>query len=351
MNIDDNKSTFNELISGFLSESLSKNQQAVLFEEINQNRESKRIYINQIKKLLLSESSMNKQVDKERIFRKIKKEIKTTRRKIVMAYAGKVTLFAALFLLVFGLGFYFKTLFSSDISPAPVITLAEDIQNVPQNELVQNTEIVVPRGSRTQIVLPDGSKVWINSDSKISYSVQYAQSNRDVYLEGEAFFEVAKDTGLLFRVFSGDVSITATGTSFNVDAYSSDIKTTLLEGSVEVASKGGKSRRLKPNQSIVFDKALSDFHIVNSVKTELISSWKDERWIVRAMNLEEFANKLEKRYNIRIFFSDESIKQNKISATLTTETVEQVMQALKASMNLNYFISKNEITIYRQIPL
>ena len=340
----------NELISGFLSESLSQEECDTLFEEVSLNPTSKREYLAKVKNWLSADTSQVGPTEKIRLFGKIKKNIRSSQRKAAMHCLLRTSQVAAVLIFMFGLGYYANELMQPTDSPFSLAVVATDSLTNHSLDQTTNTEILVPRGSRSRISMPDGSKIWINADSKVSYSSQYAKDNRDIYLEGEAYFEVAQDTGLLFRVFSGDICITATGTAFNVEAYSANIKTTLLEGSINVSSSNGKSRRVKPNQSVVFDNAHSDFNVTSNVTAELYTSWKDERWIIRSMSLEELAQKLEKRYNVCILFSDESIKQNKISATLTTETIEQVMQALNASMYMNYSIQRNIITISRHIP-
>ena len=333
---------FDTLIADFLSGTISEQNRSIFFNEISKNPDAKRRYFEQALKWIERYPGSMSKAERIRIFHKIEKKISATQRKTLFYSVYRLTAVAASLLLLFGTGFLLGR--KEQNLPNYVHHYVEQTPDTLIRE--QITEMVIPRGSRSQIIMPDGTKIWVNADSKIHYSTQYAKTERNIYLEGEAYFEVAKDTGSLFRVYSGDLCITATGTSFNVDAYSANIKTTLLEGSVNIASKGGKIHHLKPNQSVEFNNAQADFKSVNHVRTELYTSWKDDRWIIREMNLLEFTQKLEKKYDVHISFLDESIEQHKISAILTTETIEQVMQALKTSLHIDYSISKNMITIF-----
>ena len=330
------------MIADFLSETISEHNKSLFFNEISQNPDAKKRYFEQVHDWIERYPSAMSALERARIIHKIEHKISAAQRKTIFYRISRVAAVAAGLLLIFGTGFLLGR--KEQKFPDYAQLYMEQIPDTLTT--AQITEMLVPRGSRSQITMPDGTKIWVNAESKIYYSTQYAKTERNIYLEGEAYFEVAKDTGSLFRVYSGDLCITATGTAFNVDAYSANIKTTLLEGSVDIASKGGKSHRLKPNQSIEFNNAQADFNAANKVRTELYTSWKEERWIIREMNLQEFAQKLEKKYNVQISFLDESIEQHKISAILTTETIEQVMQALKTSLHIDYSISKNIITIF-----
>ncbi|NJK96145.1 MAG: FecR domain-containing protein [Bacteroidales bacterium] len=125
----------------------------------------------------------------------------------------------------------------------------------------QYVEMIAPLGSRSIVMLPDGTKVWLNSGSKISFSNTFGKSSRDLKLEGEAYFAVAKNKKIPFVVHTSAINITALGTAFNVKAYDDDniIETTLEEGSVKIESisKTGKISApliLKPKQKAVFNK-------------------------------------------------------------------------------------------------
>ena len=135
--------------------------------------------------------------------------------------------------------------------------------------LVYNT-IDIPIGGEYQLVLADGTKVWLNADSKLRFPVSFTAERREVYLEGEAYFEVAKDSAREFWVHAGAMDVKVLGTSFNVKAYErlETVATTLVEGSVEVAC-AGKSFQIVPGEQFVYDKN----NRVMDVRMEFLGVW------------------------------------------------------------------------------
>src|SRR5690606_10369715 len=117
------------------------------------------------------------------------------------------------------------------------------------------TMSVTGRGENTEIILPDGSTVLLNADSRLSWNRDFTDSLREIHLTGEAFFEVVRDTLRPFVVHTGDMDVTVLGTTFNVRAYPDDAQpiTTLVSGSVEVAAKENKAVRLEPMQTAVLN--------------------------------------------------------------------------------------------------
>jgi len=124
-----------------------------------------------------------------------------------------------------------------------------------QNDPAELLTLSTQKGEQTSVILPDGSKVWLNVDTRLSYPVTYGVRSRKVQLEGEAYFEVMKNRELPFEVSSDGITTKALGTSFVVSSYpeSSDIRSSLIEGSVEVNYRNG-SEVLKPGQQLVFKK-------------------------------------------------------------------------------------------------
>jgi ferric-dicitrate binding protein FerR (iron transport regulator) len=241
----------------------------------------------------------------------------------------------------------------------------------------QYVEMIAPLGSRSIVMLPDGTKVWLNSGSKITFSNAFGKSSRDLKLEGEAYFAVAKNKEIPFVVHTSAINITALGTAFNVKAYDDDdiIETTLEEGSVKIESvtKTGKVSVpliLKPKQKAVFNKTgvtqtaskpvqetlkpaektvvqtKSELLQVDSVAdTKPYTSWKDSRWIFRHEKLEDLVRKLERRYDVEISFKDNSLKTYSFSGSLYDESIEQVFEAIKMIAPIEYKIDHKKIEI------
>jgi ferric-dicitrate binding protein FerR (iron transport regulator) len=247
----------------------------------------------------------------------------------------------------------------------PVIASAE----------IWNT-IEAPFGSRARLTLADGTRVWLNAGSQLKYSSKFAQHNRKVILNGEAYFDVAKDEKNQFIVSTSRLDIKVFGTQFNVKAYSEEntIQTTLVEGSVTIERKGigGRGERtvtLNPNETATFyisDKkgvtpaktvekeGMQDKESRNTEKLEILSninpvvftSWKDSRWIIDSDPLSDLAVKLERRYNVKIIIDEKELREYKFSGTIKDETLEQVLSVIKLSAPINYSIHNNEVHLF-----
>jgi ferric-dicitrate binding protein FerR (iron transport regulator) len=238
-------------------------------------------------------------------------------------------------------------------------------------------EMVAPLGSRSELTLPDGTKVWLNSGSKITFTSEFGTSTRYLNLEGEAYFKVAKNKKIPFIVHAADLNITALGTAFNVKAYNEEklIETTLEEGSIKIENtKKVKDKRviyLRPKQKAVYNKTSTPV-IVNTEEPEIINnkpitkkielvpvalkidsvpdtriytSWKEPRWIFRHEALKNLAVKLERKYDVSIVFKDSYLKDYSFSGSLQDESIEQVFEAIKMVAPIDYKISHKTIEL------
>ena len=266
---------------------------------------------------------------------------------------------AAIWLLFFGLG--------------SVITYFLATSKLEQNF---QTEITVPFGTKTITKLPDGSTVYLNAGSKISYNQDFNKTKRLVYLSGEAYFMVTTNKSKPFEVVTPFVIVRATGTKFNVKAYPNEgsITATLVEGKIDIREtnnlKNTGGIELKPKQCFVFfktekkanpssgnanakqqaekiyGKESDHIKVLDNVKTELYTSWSEENWVIESESLRSFAPKIERRFNMVIRFEDEEIKDYNFSGTIQKETIEQILQAIKMTTPMiNYKIKKDTIIL------
>lgn len=242
------------------------------------------------------------------------------------------------------------------------------------------SEYHVPYGSKSAVVLPDGSKVWLNAGSKISFDSRFGMRKRELQLEGEAHFTVAK-AKTAFRVNAAGLTVEAAGTVFNLKAYPEEsvIETTVEEGIVYIfRSAAGKPSPgktvLRANQRATFvhTKGLNretgaggigvpgappvsksagtdgiiKISIAKNIKPVVFTSWKDERWIIEREELQHLAKKLERRYNVRIDFRDESLKGYVFSGILKDETLEQVLGYIQHTAPIGFDIYQDQVTLY-----
>lgn len=190
------------------------------------------------------------------------------------------------------------------ISSGQIQYLTEDtIQTT--SELNFNT-IIVPRGGVYSLILSDGSKVFLNSDSELTYPVHFDETKREVILKGEAFFEIAYDSDNPFIVKTDMIDIKVLGTVFNVMAYEDEpqIQTTLLSGKVEVMMHGGnKQNILSPGYQSVCER-LSEHLYIKKVDVSLKSLWKDGIIILEDANLESVMRMLSRWYDVKYIYKD-----------------------------------------------
>jgi ferric-dicitrate binding protein FerR (iron transport regulator) len=235
-------------------------------------------------------------------------------------------------------------------------------------------EVYVPLGSRSQVTLSDGTRVWLNAGSRLRYPVEFLKSNREVMLEGEAYFDVTKNLDKIFIVKTSDIYVKVYGTQFNIKCYPEEniIQTTLVKGSLSVEPVKGNNKNntvyLKPNQTVEYYKKGKGFegpqrNITSSQETIAarakpdriiltpvvdpvpITSWKDSKWVIAGESLEELAVKLDRRYNVKITITDESLKNYKFSGTLKDETFEQILKILQISMPIIYTVNGNNVIL------
>ncbi len=243
-----------------------------------------------------------------------------------------------------------------------------------------NYEVIVPVGSRSNLILTDGTSVWLNAGSRLSYSKNFGENDRLVHLEGEAYFDVTSNPSNPFIVRTMHLDVKAFGTVFNVKAYSDEdvTETLLVSGRVEVSvvdrSIKAEPVLLSQNQMISFSHSkgatvilptepeVEEFEIeksdvelatkpslsITSVQdTDDYTSWKDGRLVFRSESLKNLSRKLERFYNVNIYLEDESIKELKFTGIMEEVTIEEVLRAIASDSRISYVIDKNRITISR----
>lgn len=202
------------------------------------------------------------------------------------------------------------------------------------------TIIEVPSGQSAEITLPDGSNVYLNSETKLSYSDRFVKDERIVHLEGEGFFEVSEDKKHPFIVETKNLNLCVFGTSFNVEAYNNfPINVTLVEGSLGLNSKqGSRLVRMKPGESVIYDIVKKKISL-KKVDTELYTSWRKGIITFRNVQLKDIAKKIERWYNVEIEILSNELKEQRYSGTLLkSKPVDQILEALSLTASFKYEI-------------
>lgn len=177
--------------------------------------------------------------------------------------------------------------------------------------------LVIPKGGEYKIVLADGSKVWLNSETEFRYPVNFSGELRQVYLKGEAYFEVAGQEGKPFVVVtSGGVDVKVLGTRFNVASYPEDaeVVTTLAEGSVEMYT-ADKAVRIRPDEQVLFDRSSHSFQR-RQVDAAAYLAWKDGKFIFEDQSLEQIMRQLQRWYEMDVFYASEAVRNYRFSGDL-----------------------------------
>ncbi len=263
---------------------------------------------------------------------------------------------AALFIFAFLLGFSITQL----ISNRSIRSLAENHYN-----------IEAPMGAKITMDLADGTKVWLNAGSRLTYSNAFNVDNRTVHLEGEGYFEVAKNKRIPFVVEADGVEVKAVGTAFNVKAYPDEalVEATLVEGIVDV-SEGRQTIRLEPNQKVSFVRSSArlatqsnaqeeeelvmvdprniqtvDIIHTKNINPNLYTSWRGQRWIFEREKLTDFTKILERRYDVKVYVMDSELNDYKISGSIHQQSLDQLLNAVRLTVPINYKIINNEVIL------
>ncbi|MBG9375313.1 FecR domain-containing protein [Panacibacter sp. DH6] len=242
----------------------------------------------------------------------------------------------------------------------------------PEKEAKQN--LVAENGSRTRTILPDGSTVWLNAGSHVTYDKDFTGKTREVTLDGEAYFDVVKLPDRPFVVHVSGYDIRVLGTAFNVKSYVTDktVETTLIRGLVQVTRHGAKVQKpilLHPNQKLIVGKLAAesttilpddreapqtkiadDYHITQLTTPvhedeRIETAWVYNRLLFRGESFAELASKMERWYNVKIVFDDDAVKQLNFTGSFETETVAEAFYALKAAQDFDFGITGKEIHV------
>ena len=224
-----------------------------------------------------------------------------------------------------------------------------------KDKSISYNEFITPNRERATVILPDGSKITLNSNSYLRYPDNFSNNSRTVYFEGEALFEVDRDKKKPFIVKTNDLAIEVLGTVFNVSAYPDDetIETTLISGKVSVIPKVLVSSEetaveLNPNQQLVYEK-LSQKVNTELVNTDLYTSWIHGEYIFHNEKLEVIMKKIERWYDMEVIINDPGIADQRLSGRFRDEEpLDQVLEVLKLTTPIQYIVKEKVVIIEKK---
>jgi len=363
------------LIAKYLENKCTKEEKHKILELLAKSgskRSSEEVLISQLNEF--QEGQFEKQsVDFERIYNELLSEIQSRETRDSQNYqiqkrikVRRLVLTGISIAAVFCLAFFLGTVFNSN---------QNKIINPEQSVISSYIEIKAPLGARSEIRLNDSTEVMLNAGSSLKYHSDYNLQNRNLELDGEAYFKVAKNINLPLVVNAGNINIKATGTEFNVKAYSDEgiIETTLVNGEVEISQKGNNDKDhilvLKPYQKAIYAQRsdqltlekikeiepqaikppkISTSDLLVSPKTDVdqVTAWTKNKLIIRSENLESICTKLQRKYNVTFVFGDEEIKKHRFSGVLLDETLQQVLDIIKLTAPVDYFLDRKTVVLF-----
>jgi transmembrane sensor len=254
------------------------------------------------------------------------------------------------------------------IPQTPLVTLSV-VARIPT---VAGNEIFTGSGSRTHLTLPDGTLVWLNAGSRLTYGKNYGVAGREVSLTGEAFFDVAKNVERPFLIHTTRIDIRVLGTSFNVKSYPTDKTTeaTLLHGSIEVSINDRPNEKiiLKPDEKLVVANDDSTLHRSGPPKSApagtdeslvtirkptyehttgavIETSWVNDKLTFQEEAFDELSRQMERWYGVTIRFEDPGLEQLQFTGSFKGETIQQALDALSLTARFTYIIEGNQVVI------
>jgi ferric-dicitrate binding protein FerR (iron transport regulator) len=218
-------------------------------------------------------------------------------------------------------------------------------------ELIYNT-FTVPYGKRFDLLLSDGTQVTLNSGTSLKYPVQFLKAgSRQVFLDGEAFFSVAKDSVNPFIVNTNELNVRVLGTKFNLSSYPEDqfVNTTLLEGSVAVYNSqdtfdSSKASLLEPGYRAEWNKHDKKI-LVEEADIAMHTDWLNGKIILRHLPFKNIVKKLERHYNVEIINNNQGLAEELFTASFDVETVDQVFKTFNSTYKMDYKINDRQIII------
>lgn len=238
---------------------------------------------------------------------------------------------------------------------------SKSIKIIPEKSF---SEVSTKPGSKTKLLLPDSSVVWLNAGSTLTYNEHFGVTNRNTTLSGEAYFDVRKST-VPFIIHAHSIQIKVMGTAFNVKSYPNEktTETSLIRGRVEITldKRPGEKYILKPNEKLIVSneaeetkfqptEAKEPIVVLDRLKhandsTIVETSWLNNKLIFQNESFEDLAKRMERWYGVTIEFNDEKSKTQRLSGTFTTETVQQALEELQITTRFHFILKKDIITI------
>ncbi len=312
----------NLLLQHILTGEATDEEKGEFYSCLETNKDEKELFF-QVKKLWLLSSMPSTVVDTEKEFNKIWKKL--TRKK--NSIGKKILHYAAIILFVLGLGSLSGYFLS-------------EIQNKKYIEHGTH-KYTATRGSVSIVEFPDGTKVWLNSESELTFKEDHKKKQRLAELSGEAYFKITHRNDCPFVIKAGEIVVHDLGTTFNIKAYPEDkyIETSLVEGAADILTEDGKSVvSLTPGESAMYLKDEKRIKL-RAIADNVLSAWRNGKFVIRDQRMEDIFNELTRWYGIEFQFQNNKLKDYRFTGNIKKSTTAlHVLKVLKAATDFNFRI-------------
>lgn len=318
------------LLLRILSGEATAKEKAEFYQKLGDSKEEEEMFY-QVKSLWIRSSMQNSSIDTDSEFENLWARIKQPEHQNSFSIGKRILQYAAIVLVTLsigGLAGYF-------ISKEPI-----------ENQVAGIQKFTAMKGSVSIVEFSDGTKVWLNSGSQLSYQEDSKKHQRLAELSGEAYFEVKhrEDCPLLVKV--GQLVVRDLGTTFNIKAYPGDqsIETSLVEGKAEIFTDQGQPiTALNPGELATYSKEDNKVKI-NLISDNVLSAWRDGKFVIRDQRLEDIFNELSRWYDIRFQFENQALRNYRYTGNIKKSTTAQhVLKMLKLTTDFNYkIVEKSE---------
>ncbi len=343
-----------ELLIKYISDNANKAEQKLVQEWIKE-KESNLSYFIELKTLWMQlnipqeRASAEDMLMLDGIFNKKKTAIPKVERTKTTTHIIRYGVVACIALL---LGVSFYLLYNKFNSTNEISNPTEHRVELSMLPIEQKHTLYTNKGVKGSVDLPDGSKVWLNSDSKITYPDRFEGNTREVEMSGECYFEVASDSLKPMIISTNkNFQVKVLGTKFNIRAYDNDLeaKATLIEGSIEIIkdnnAKDILAAKLQPSQSYIAynSKKAATVEVVDTTKQ---LAWTKGILIFEQTPIEEVIKELERWHGTEFVIKDKEVLKNKFTAEFNSESIVQIMEMLKYCSLINYRIKDNKVWLF-----
>jgi len=316
------------LLLHILNGEASAEEKEEFYNHLGNNKREEELFY-EVKSLWLRISMQNTSVDVDSDFDNLWQKIKQEKKKTTFTIGRTIFRYAALVILILGIGGlagYFISQKSIKYS---------------ESGLQKYTAML---GSVSIMEFPDGTKVWLNSESELTFQEDHKNKQRRAELKGEAYFEVAHLDDFPFVVKVGNLVVKDLGTTFNIKAYPGDnyIETSLVEGKADISTlAGNKIVELSPGESAMYHLDKNKMEL-RSVADNVLSAWRDGKFVIRDQRLEDIFKELSRWYGIKFQFENNELRDYRFTGNIKKSTTAlHVLKVLKATTDFNYRIIEN----------